>query len=415
MNKVKISTLVVAAFAVAIAPLSSSQALAQESTSQRLIVTFKERLNERHVSDIQNAGATAIKQLDIVDAIVVTVPTQAVANKLRSLQHVEHVEIDAIAHVTAPAKTTATVTQPVQSLPWGITRIDAPKSWTTSRGTGVKVSVIDTGIDKTHPDLVDNIAGGVNFVKSGRGARTTVDPNAWNDDHGHGTHVSGTVAATDNTIGVVGVAPQARLYGVKVLNSAGSGYTSDIISGIEWSVTNNMQVINMSLGMSSHVQAFQDAVDAADAAGVVVVAAAGNSGDGDPTTNNVGYPAKYSSAIAVSATDSTDRIATFSSDGAEVEIAAPGVTINSTTRGGGYGTMNGTSMAAPHVAGVIANMLATPITLAADLNQDGLWSKGEARAYLQVTSDDLGTAGRDVFFGHGLADTEEAVTGIQTQ
>lgn len=415
MNKAKISTLIVAAFAVAISPLPSTHALAQEPTSQQLIVTFTERPSDQDVSDIKGAGAAAVKRLDLINGIVVTVPSQAVANKLKSLRKVERVEVDAIARISGPVKETATVTQPAQSLPWGVTRIDAPKSWASSRGTGVKVSVIDTGIDKSHPDLVDNIAGGVNFVKSGRGARTTLDPNAWNDDHGHGTHVSGTVAATDNTIGVIGVAPQARLYGVKVLNSAGSGYTSDIISGIEWSVTNNMQVINMSLGMDTHVQALQDAVDAADTAGVVVVAAAGNSGDGNATTNNVGYPAKYSSAIAVSATDSTDRIASFSSDGAEVEIAAPGVNIYSTTRGGGYGTMNGTSMAAPHVAGVVANILAAPITAAADLNQDGLWSAGEARAYLQMTSDDLGTSGRDVFFGYGLVDAEEVVAGTQIQ
>jgi subtilisin family serine protease len=178
---------------------------------------------------------------------------------------------------------------------------------------------------------------------------------------------------------------------------------------------NNMQVINMSLGMSTHVQALQDAVNAADNTGVVIVAAAGNSGDGDATTNNVGYPAKYSSVIAVAATDSADRIATFSSDGAEVEIAAPGVNINSTTRGGGYGAMNGTSMAAPHVAGVVASMLAAPITAGADTNQDALWSTGEARAYLQTTSDGLGAAGRDVFFGYGLVDSEESTTGIQTQ
>lgn len=415
MKKIKISTLIVAAFAVAISPLPSIDAQAQESTNQRLIVTFKDRPNDQDVSDVKSVGAATVKRLDLINGVVVTVPSQAVANKLKSLQKVERVEVDVIARISGPVKETTVATQPAQSLPWGVNRIDAPKSWTTSRGASVKVAVIDTGIDKSHPDLVDNIAGGVNFVKSGRGARTIVDPTAWNDDHGHGTHVSGTVAATDNTIGVVGVAPQARLYGIKVLNSAGSGYTSDIISGIEWSVTNNMQVINMSLGMSTHVQALQDAVNAADNAGVVVVAAAGNSGDGNATTNNIGYPAKYSSAIAVAATDSADRIASFSSDGTEVEIAAPGVNVNSTTRGGGYGAMNGTSMATPHVVGVIANMLAAPITTAADLNQDGLWSTGEARLYLQTTSDDLGISGRDVFFGYGLVDTEEAVTGVQTQ
>jgi subtilisin family serine protease len=171
----------------------------------------------------------------------------------------------------------------------------------------------------------------------------------------------------------------------------------------------------MSLGQSTPLQALQDAVDAADNAGIVVVVAAGNTGDGDAATNNVGYPARYASTIAVAATDNTDHIASFSSDGPEVEIAAPGVNILSTTRGGSYGTMSGTSMATPHVTGVVANMLAAPIPTAADLNLDGAWSKGEVRAYLQATADDLGTTGRDVFFGYGLIDAEELVTGIQTQ
>lgn len=414
MIKVKISALIVTAIAVAIVPVFSASA--QDAQPQRLIVTFNERLSEEKIKAVTSQGATPIKQLGLTKSVVVTVPSAAVAKKLESIKDVKYVEVDAIAHTSAKTQAAPTQpTQPVQSLPWGITRIDASKSWPTSRGTGIKVAVIDTGIDKAHPDLLQNISGGVNFVQSGRGARTTVDPAAWNDDNGHGTHVSGTIAAADNTIGVVGVAPNAQLFGVKVLNSAGSGYVSDIISGIEWSVNNNMQVINMSLGLTSHVQALQDAVNAADNAGVVVVAAAGNSGDGNAATNNVNYPAKYNSTLAISATDSADRIATFSSDGIEVDIAAPGVNVYSTTRGGGYGNMSGTSMAAPHVAGVIANMLAAPITATADLNQDGLWSAGEARAYLQTTSDDLGMSGRDVFFGYGLVDTEEAVTGLQTQ
>jgi subtilisin family serine protease len=417
MNKAKITTLIVAAFAVALAPMSGAHALTQEPADQRLIITFKDRLTEQDVSAVKGEGASTIKRLDLINGMVVTVPSQAVTNRLKNLHNVERVEADAIVYATAPPKSTTTtpVVQPAQSLPWGVSRIDAPKAWAASRGAGIQVAVIDTGIDKTHPDLVDNIAGGVNFVATGRGMKTTVDPTAWNDDNGHGTHVSGTIAAADNAIGVIGVAPQARLYGVKVLNSAGNGYTSDIISGIQWSVANQVQVISMSLGQSTPLQALQDAVDAADNAGIVVVVAAGNTGDGDAATNNVGYPARYASTIAVAATDNTDHIASFSSDGPEVEIAAPGVNILSTTRGGSYGTMSGTSMATPHVTGVVADMLAAPIPTAADLNLDGAWSKGEVRAYLQATADDLGTTGRDVFFGYGLIDAEELVTGIQTQ
>lgn len=413
MINVKISALIVTAIVVATMPILSVSAQTNNTTERRLIVTFKNEVNENDVTAVKNAGAQPVKKLNIVNSVVVTVPNDTALSKLKTLKNVARVEIDAIAYTLArPVKEQPVVTQPAQTIPWGITRSGAIDTWTTSRGADVKVAVIDTGIDKTHPDLTDNIAGGVNFVQSGRGARATVDPAAWNDDNGHGTHVSGTIAGADNTIGVVGVAPQANIYGVKVLNSAGSGYVSDIISGIEWSIVNNMQVINMSLGMSSHIQALQDAVDAAENAGIISVVAAGNSGDGNTSTNNVGYPAKYSSTVAVAATDSADRIATFSSDGEEVDIAAPGVGVYSTTKGGGYSTLNGTSMATPHVTGVVANMLAAPVPSQADTNQDGLWSAGEIRAYLLLTSDDLGTPGHDVFFGHGIVDAKEAVTGL---
>lgn len=421
MIKVKTNTLIAAAFAVAVTPLLGVTAYAQavNPSPDRLIVTFKDSVDAQDIASVKNLGAEPVKKLGLVNGLVVTVPNEAVVNKLKHLQDVERVEVDAIAHVAAPASTrtgtTQPVAQPVQTVPWGVNRIDAPKAWATSRGSNVKVAVLDTGIDKSHPDLVDNIAGGTNYVESGRGARLTLDPTAWSDDNGHGTHVSGTIAAADNTIGVVGVAPQAKLYGVKVLNSAGSGYVSDIVSGIEWSVNNDMQVISMSLSVSTDVQALHEAVDVADAAGVVVVAAAGNTGDGIATTNNVGYPAAYDSVVAVAATDSLDRIASFSSDGPSVEIAAPGVNINSTARGGSYASMNGTSMATPHVSGVVANALSAPIPAAADLDQNGLWSRGEIRSYLQLTADELGDPGRDVFFGYGLVDTEEVITGIQTQ
>ncbi|SFR18261.1 Subtilase family protein [Desulfoscipio geothermicus DSM 3669] len=162
---------------------------------------------------------------------------------------------------------------------------------------------MDTGIDLSHPDLLANIKGGYNAIKPNKSPA---------DDNGHGTHVAGIIAAVNDNIGVVGVAPQAELYAVKVLSANGSGYLSDIIEGLEWCITNNMQVINMSLGTSSEVQSFHDAVIKVYNAGIVMVAAAGNSGPGD---NTVEYPAKYEEVIAVSATSDNDAIASFSSRG----------------------------------------------------------------------------------------------------
>jgi len=224
-----------------------------------------------------------------------------------------------------------------QEIPWGVKRVNAKAAWDYNTGKGVKVAVIDTGVDYTHPDLAPNYRGGYNAIIA------TATPM---DDHGHGTHVSGSVAAVKDLKGVVGVAPEAELYGVKVLDKRGSGQYSWIVSGIEWAVLNGMQVINMSLGGGSGTEALKQVMIKAHEAGVAVVCAAGN--DSGP----VNFPAKYPQAIAISASDSADKLASFSSRGAEIVIIAPGVNIYSTRKGGGYTTMSGTSMASPHAAGL---------------------------------------------------------------
>ena len=282
--------------------------------------------------------------------------------------------------------------------PWGVDRIDADLVWSNNKGNGVKIAIIDTGIDKDHPDLQANIKGGVNFVS--KPSWRPADPEKWDDDNGHGTHCAGIVAAVDNDIGVIGVAPEAYLYGVKVLDRTGSGYESDVIAGIQWSSDNGMQVISMSLCSSSDSPPLEGACNAAAGAGIVVVAAAGNSGSGDDTVN---YPGKYGSVIAVSATDDTDAIASFSSRGAEVELAAPGVSIYSTYKGGGYATMDGTSMACPHVAGTAALVIASGIT-----------GSDAVRARLGDTAKDLGVTEKDELYGYGLVDAFKAAGGEDT-
>lgn len=394
------------------------------SSPERVIVTFDHAVNEDARGALENAGGKVLKDLPLVNGLVVLLPSEAAVSDVGALTGVRSVEKDARVFALKPPGGCTPwpdcnnggggeePTQPAETLEWGVNRIDADLAWGTSRGFAVKVAIIDTGIDQDHADLVDNLKGGVNFVS--KSPAKPADPNHWNDDNGHGTHVAGIVAAVDNEIGVIGVAPEAHLYAVKVLNNRGSGYTSDVIAGIDWAVNNGMQVVNMSLGSASDVQALHDAVDAAYAAGVVLVAAAGNSGDGDGSTNEVVYPAKYSSVIAVAATASDDSTPTWSSEGAEVELAAPGVSIRSTWNDGLYNTISGTSMATPHAAGTVALVLATAVPLIYDADSDGVWDPAEVRATLQATADDLGTAGHDNFYGYGLVDGEESVTGTQT-
>jgi subtilisin len=256
-----------------------------------------------------------------------------------------------------------------QTLPTGIDRVDGELSSTVSGdGSGevdVDIAVIDTGIDLDHPDL--NARNGRNCVTPGAPAE---------DDHGHGTHVAGTAAARDNSIGVVGVAPGALVWAVKVLNAVGSGTTSQIVCGIDWVTANagTIEVANMSLGGSSLFGSFSTCSSTWDPmhpaicrsvnAGVTYAVAAGNSA----ANANSFVPATYAEVITVSAladfngqpgggaaatcrADEDDTFANFSNYGGDVDLIAPGVCILSTYLGGGYNTFSGTSMASPHVAG----------------------------------------------------------------
>jgi subtilisin len=260
-----------------------------------------------------------------------------------------------------------------QTIPTGITRIFADTNseididGSDDYRVDVDVAVIDTGIDLQHPDL--NVFDGINCA-AGNILRTKCIAGA-DDDHYHGTHVAGTIGALDNGIGVVGVAPGARVWAVKVLNSQGSGYTSWIVAGIDWVAANaaTIEVANMSLGGSGYNQAEYDAIQGAVDKGVAFAVAAGNS---DADANNYS-PAAFDNVLSVSAladfnglpgggaaptcrTDQDDTLADFSNWGSAVDIAAPGVCILSTypLEKGEYGTISGTSMASPHVAGALA-------------------------------------------------------------
>ena len=300
-----------------------------------------------------------------------------------------------------------TVSIQAQTLPTGIDRINAENK--TNKGAGVHVAVIDTGIQTSHPDLKSNIAGGKN-CSSGT---------SYNDGNGHGTHVAGTIAGLNNGVGVVGVAPEAKLWAVRVLNNSGSGTWSSVICGLDFVASkgpaNNgpITVANMSLGGggisdnncgNSNNDALHKAVCRAKDAGVTIVVAAGN--DGADAKNFV--PAAYNDAvITVSALADSDgkegglgsatgygaddTFASFSNWGTPVDIGAPGVNIYSTWLKGGYKSISGTSMASPHVAGAAALYIAT--------HAGALWS--EVRSALISTGEALLNGHSDPSGKHG--------------
>jgi subtilisin len=329
--------------------------------------------------------------IPIIDAIVVE-GSESAAKALKSHPSVRYVE---------PDPPDALWTQQ-DTLVYGVYNIEAEVVWggfvnastviPGRGGVGTKVAVIDTGIDCGHPDLQTNCIYGASFVKGSKAF----------DDYGHGTHVAGIIAARANGFGVVGVAPEATLYAVKVLDSKGSGSYSAVASGIVWAIKNGMHVINMSLGGASSSQALADAVKAASDAGILVVSAAGNSG----CCNTVLYPAKLPESMAVAAVDANDQRAWFSSTGPEVDVAAPGVAILSTVPTGscklcdpsGYRTLSGTSMATPHVTGTGALLMSRGFTAA------------QAWTQISGTAKDLGFAGFDLFYGWGRVDALAATT-----
>lgn len=395
--KLSLATMARLVSAAALLVLAVPAVAVPASAPVRSIVIFEDgAVNATAQARIELLGGVQIKQLPMVDGAVVLLPSPAAERALGKLPGIERVERDVVVSALGrPTKPGGT--PPAETVPWGVTRVGAPSVWASNTADPIKVAVVDSGIDPSHPDLAANLKGGTSTV-----SYTT----SYNDDNGHGSHVAGTIAAIDNSIGVVGVAPGADLYAVKVLDRRGSGYVSDIIEGLQWAAANDMDVVNMSLGTSLYSATFDTAVQQTVASGTVVVAAAGNAG---PGTDTVEYPGKFANVIAVSATDSINAIASFSSRGPAIDLAAPGVDVYSTTKRGGYTTMSGTSMAAPHVAAAAALVMNSPIGTD-DLDADGIWDPAEVERRLERTAQDIGPAGFESNYGNGLVRADRAVT-----
>ncbi len=284
---------------------------------------------------------------------------------------------------------------------WGVDRIKSASVHAENiKGAGVKVAVLDTGIDYNHPDLDASYKGGINLVDDAQPDNPFDD--SWNS---HGTHVAGVIAAELNGSGVVGVAPAASLYAIKVLDGGGLGYLSDVIAGIKWAIDNNMDIVNLSLGLKNNSQALAEACAKAYEAGVLLVGAAGNTGTFEG--GEVRYPALYPSVIAVGATNPDDAVYFKSAVGPDIEVVAPGAGIYSSKAYEDYGYLTGTSQAAPHVSGVAALILSAGLD---DLNGDGVINNQDLRLQLQNAAFDLGDPGKDNSYGFGLINAKAATT-----
>jgi subtilisin len=345
------------------------------SADKSVIVGFRHHPRNSEKAVIHGAKGIIKRTFNLIPAMVVTIPEEEIPDLFNN---------STITYIQENVAYRAS-DEYVES--WGVGHIGANQAHISgNKGAGIKIAVIDTGIDYNHQDLDDNYAGGWNCISN------NADP--FDDsDNSHGTHVAGIIAAEENGIGTIGVAPEAEIYAVKVLDEAGNGTLESVIAGVQWAANNEMDIANLSLE-GPNVPALQDACHAAYYnAGVLLVAAGGNTNGGA-----VRYPGGYTTVIAVTATNAMDQRASFSPIGSALELAAPGLSIFSTISGGGYGFISGTSQASPHVAGTAALFF---LTNPVDENSNG-FIHDEVRELLQITAIDLGEPDRDTVFGFGL-------------
>jgi subtilisin len=420
--------------------------------SFRKIVVFQSGTSAQVQQQVvTQSGSQVLSIIPIINGVAIKLPTQSAEQALVLLQadpSVAGVYDDlTISGQDGGGDTMIVITPanpPTQELyPWGLDAIrvsDVHQGELGLKGAGVRVAILDTGIDTNHPDLSKNIKGGYNAI-------TGQDPWNYQDDNGHGTHMAGIIAARMNRLGVVGVAYQAHIVAVKVLDQFGGGRLSDLINGLGWVQANNIKVVNMSLGFSKGSPLLKQAIDRLHEMGVIMVASAGNhgitcaqdgggddgggddgggddgggddgggddgggdDGGGDsschPAPGGVNYPARYRGVISVAATNGDDEVTGYSQSGPKIDVAAPGGSqsgprIFSTNKGGAYGLGSGTSQAAAHVTGAI--------TLA--LQKNPKMSFDEVLTLLKSTAMDLGEpVARQ---GAGLIDVEAMIEALK--
>ena len=286
-------------------------------------------------------------------------------------------------------------TDPLRSSQWALERLGAATVWGEANGTGAVVAVVDTGVDAGHPDLAGQLtAAGVDYVDASGDGHS--------DPEGHGTHVAGIIAAVrGNGIGVAGLAPNARIMPVRVLDATGSGWSSAIAKGIIYATDHGANVVNLSLGGPDADSATKTAVSYANSHGVIVVAAAGNQRQSGNQTN---YPAAYPGVVAVASTGTSDASSWFSNTGSYVDIAAPGENILSTVPGS-YQYMSGTSMATPFVTAAAA--------LAVDAG-NGTLTPSSFEQSLDASAEDLGVSGWDSEYGFGMVSPLRLVCSVSS-
>lgn len=384
------------------ASLLQAAPAAQANFSVERQVSYIIRLSPQATSDTREAT------LDVVDArvtgridrlrLVQATIRPSLVPQLRRHPAIEWIERERATRVLGETN------DPLIRNQWALRKLGVFKGWRAEKGQSapVTVAVVDTGVDPSHPDLQHRLLAGFDFVNYDR------DPS---DDHGHGTHVAGVIAARpNNRIGIAGLSWGARILPLKACDSAGACGNFEVVASIVRAIEEGARVVNLSLGGPARgcPPEFELAATLAEMRGVLLVAGAGNSAqEGNPFL----YPAACDGYMGVGATSPDDEWADFSQHGDFVDISAPGVTILSTLppllpmeddpNNSGYGVADGTSMATPHVAGLAALLL----------SQHPDWGPGDVQNRIEKTAVDLGRKGRDPYFGAGRIDVVRALGG----
>lgn len=268
---------------------------------------------------------------------------------------------------------------------YGVKLINPLKQWNITKGENIKIGILDTGIDMDHIDLKDNFKAGVNF--------TSQDREDFRDRKGHGTFCAGLIAACANNVGIIGVAPKASLYAIKVLDDSSRGNLQWLCQGIQWCINHDMDIINMSLGFHKDYPKLHDLLCQAYNNNIICIAAAGN----NRYLMDAEYPAKYQEVIAISSFDKMKKLASFSTNGQSIELSAPGVDLVSTFPGNKYAQGSGSSFSAPLVTGAIALIISQ---FKKEYNRRMTYL--ELREFLYKYSEDLGIPGKDREYGYGF-------------
>lgn len=339
---------------------TTSHALENDMDLEKVTILFHDHVDE---SLIPKNRITY--QFEAIPAISANLTSDEIS-LLQSNPSIKMVSIE------KPVTITAT-----QTADWGHEVIGVSLMQSASlSGKNIKIGILDTGIDRAHPDL--HVSAGRNFIDNNSN---------YQDDNGHGTHVAGIIASLNNDIGTLGIAPNSSIYALKFLDTNGEGSTTDLAAAIDWAIQQDLDILNMSFGLSGSDPIITNLLDKAYKNDMLIVGAAGNEG-----VNSVAFPAKNANVIAVSAINKQKRLASFSNTGPQIEVTAPGVGVKSTYLNNQYTYMDGTSMATPYVTGYLA--------LLKEKYSDK--TNAELRALLRKNTEDLGATDRDSYYGYGL-------------